>query len=97
MQHLLLFKFCCVTTSVLSSANETSFSSTSSFELFVNIFSFFLAFLAFYLFDILIVTELDNMGSGFCPELKILFEERRLLTLHHVGSALPWNGFHCWL
>lgn len=97
MKHLLLFKFCCVITSVLSSANETSFSNPSSFALFVNIFSFFLAFLASYLFSIGVVTELDNMGSSFCPELEILFEERRLFSLHRVGSAPPWKGFQCWL
>lgn len=81
---------------MLSSANETSFSNPSSFALFVNIFSFFLAFLAFYLFSIVFVTELDSMGSSFCPELEILFEERRLLTLHHAGSAPPWKGFRGW-
>lgn len=95
MKDLLLFKFC-VITSVLSSANETSFSNPSSFALSVNIFSF-TCFPCFYLFSIVVVTELDSMGSSFCPELEILFGERRLLPLHRVGSAPPWKGFWCWL
>lgn len=74
---------------MLSSANETSFSNTSSFALCVNIFSFFPCF-PFYLFGIVFVTELDKMGSSFCPELEIPFEERRLCT--SLEGAEPTDG-----